>query len=241
MELSDFIHQTLTRFYRTIDTDDIRVVLVETEPKIVADLHTKLGAYAMRQIKQVGVEVRLKSRISDIYEGAVEINNEDVVPTATLIWVAGVTASPCVAELDVPKDRIGRVLVDKHLEIHDFPGVYVVGDCASFQNEMTGQPIPPRAHTAVRQARVAARNILAEIRGYEKSEYHYSVSSDIVSLGASRAVFRFHNVRFYGFAAKLIWLAAYTYLVTGAYNRLRITNDWVLTRMFGRDTTYLKL
>ncbi len=241
MELSDFIHQTLTRFYRTIDTDDIRVVLVESEPKIVADLHTKLGAYAMRQIKQVGVEVRLKSRISDIYEGAVEINNEDVVPTATLIWVAGVTANPCVAELDVPKDRIGRVLVDKHLEIHDFPGVYVVGDCASFQNEMTGQPIPPRAHTAVRQARVAARNILAEIRGYEKSEYHYSVSSDIVSLGASRAVFRFHNVRFYGFAAKLIWLAAYTYLVTGAYNRLRITNDWVLTRLFGRDTTYLKL
>ena len=241
MELSDFVHRTLTRFYKGVRAEDVRILLVETEPKIVADLHTKLGAYAMKQIKQVGIEVRLKSHVTRIYEGGLEINNEESIPTNTLIWVAGVTANPRVAELSVPKDRIGRVLVNRYLELQDSPGVYVVGDCASFRDEATGQPIPPRAHTAVRQARIAAKNILAEIRGYEKVPYRYSRSSDIVSLGGSRAVFRFHNIRIYGFAAKLVWLAAYTFLVTGAYNRLRITNDWILTRMFGRDTTFLKL
>jgi NADH dehydrogenase len=241
MELSDFIHRTLTRFYKAVPAGDIRILLVETEPKIVADLHTKLGAYAMKQIKRVGIEVRLKSHVTRISEGGIEINNRENIATNTLIWVAGVTANPRVAELSVPRDRIGRVLVDKYLQLPDFPGVYVIGDCASFRDDETGQPIPPRAHTAVRQARVAAKNILAEIRGYEKAPYRYSRSSEIVSLGGSRAVFRFHNIRIYGFAAKLVWLAAYTVLVTGAYNRLRITNDWILTRMFGRDTTFLKL
>ena len=241
MELSDFIRRTLTKFYRTIQPGDIRIVLVETEPKIIPDLHTKLGAYTMNQIRHAGIEVRLKSHISKLYQGCLEINDEEIVPTCTLIWVAGVTANPRVAELDVAKDRIGRLQVDQYLEIPGFQGVYVVGDCASFPNEETGQPIPPRAHTAVRQARVAAKNILAEIRGYDRQPYRYSQSSEIVSLGASRAVFRFHGIRIYGFPAKLIWLAAYTFLVTGTYNRLRITNDWVLSRMFGRDTTFLKL
>ena len=241
MELSDFIHRTLTRFYKTTQPGDVRIVLVETEAKIIADLDTKLGSYTMNQIKRAGIEVRLKSHISKLYDGCIEINNEEIVPSSTLIWVAGVTANPRVAELDVNRDRIGRLVVDPYLELPGFPGVYIVGDCASFPNEETGQPIPPRAHTAVRQARLAARNILAEIRGYDREPYRYSQSSEIVSLGASRAVFRFHGIRIYGFAAKLIWLAAYTFLVTGAYNRLRIMNDWLLTRMFGRDTTLLKL
>jgi NADH dehydrogenase len=240
-ELSDFIHHTLTRFYKTVGRGDVHIILVETEARIFGDLHPKLGAYAMRQLKRVGVEVRLRSKITGFLDGSLEINGEEVVPTGTLIWVAGVTANPLVAELNVTRDATGRALVDRYLELPGFPGVYAIGDNAHFEDERTGQGIPPRAHTAVRQARVAAKNILADIRGYDRQPYHYSQSSEAVSLGASRAVFRYGNIRIYGFAAKLIWLAAYSFLVTGAYNRVRIMNDWVLTRMFGRDTTYLKL
>ena len=240
-ELSDFIHRTLVKFYRTVGRGDVRIVLVETEPQIIGDLHAKLSAYAMRQLQRVGIEVRLRSQVTKLSEGSLEINGDEIVPTETLIWVAGVTANPRVAELEVTRDRIGRVLVDRYLELPGSPGVYVVGDNARFEDQRTGQAIPPRAHTAVRQARVAAKNILADIRGYDKQPYHYSQTSETVSLGGSRAVFRYRNVRIYGFAAKLIWLAAYSFLVTGAYNRVRIINDWILTRLFGRDTTYLRL
>jgi len=240
-ELSDFVNRTLLKFYKAISQDSVRIVLVESEAKIIADLHTKLGAYTMRHLKTARIEVRLRSHVSHVSETGVEINGEEIVPTDTLIWVAGIVANPVIADLNVPRDSLGRVAVDEYLELPGFPGVYAIGDCAYFRDEVTGRAAPPRAHVAVRQAKTAAKNILAELRGYDKKPYRYSQNSEIVSLGASRAVFRFGNLRVYGFPAKLIWLAAYSFLVTGAYNRLRILNDWALTRMFGRDTTFLDL
>jgi len=121
-----------------------------------------------------------------------------------------------------------------------FTGVYAIGDCAHFEDQKSGQPIPPRAHTAVRQAKVVAHNILADIRGRDKKLYCYSKPPELVSLGASKAMFRFHGLRLYGFAARLIWLGAYSLLVTGTYNRVRIIMDWLLSLVFGRDITYLR-
>jgi len=238
-ELRDFIYRTLLRFYRTIDPDNIRIILAEAEPKIVADLHMKLGAYVMKQLQHMGIEVRLKSRVTRVWEGHVEINGGEKVPTGTLIWVAGLAANPRIAELDTEKDSLGRVLVNKYLELPGFPEVYALGDCAHFEDPMSGQPIPPRAHTAVRQAKIVARNILAEIRGKDKKPYRYSQRSEMVSLGASKAVMRFHGLRVYGLPARFIWLVGYSSLVTGTYNRIRIIMDWLLSFVFGRDTNFI--
>lgn len=240
-ELRDFIFRNLLKFYKTIDATKIRIILIEAERKIVGELHTKLGAYIMEQLKDMGIEVKLKSRVTHVWEDRLEINGTEIVPTSTLIWAAGVVANPRIAELNVEKDSIGRVLVGEYLEVPGFPGVYAVGDCAHFEDPRSGRPIPPRAHTAVRQAKVVAHNILAEIRGREKKIYHYSNTAEMVSLGSSKAVLRFHGLRFYGFVAKLVWLAAYSLLVTGTYNRVRIIMDWLLSLVFGRDTTYLEL
>ena len=240
-ELRDFIHRDLIRFYKAVDPAEIRIVLVEAEPKIIAELHTKLGAYVMEHLRKTGIEVRLRSRITDVGPDRIEINGTESLPTRTLIWVAGVVANPRIAELDVEKDGIGRVLVNEYLEVPGFPGVYAVGDCAHFEDPKSGQPIPPRAHTAVRQAKIAAFNILAEIRGRDRKPYHYTNTAEVVSLGASKAVFRFYGLRIYGFAARFFWLAGYSLLVTGIYNRARITTDWLLSLIFGRDTTLLKL
>ncbi len=167
-EMRDFIFRSLLRFYRTIDPAEIRVVLVEAERKIVAELHYKLGAYVMNHLQRSGIEVRMKSRITSVREEDVEINGGEVLPMSTLIWVAGVVANPRIAELDAEKDSIGRVMVNEYLEVPGYPGVYALGDCAHFEDPKTGRGIPPRAHSAVRQARVAARNVLADIRGRGK-------------------------------------------------------------------------
>jgi len=240
-ELRDFIHKNLIRFYKTIDPDNVRIILVEVEHKIVAELHTKLGAYAMKHFQRMGIEVRLRSRVTRVWKDCVEINNSERVPTSTLIWVAGMIANPRIAELNVEKDSLSRVLVNKYLEVPRVPGVYAIGDCAHFKEPRSGQPIPPRAHTAVRQAKIVAHNVLAEIRGRDKKPYRYSHTAELVSLGAHKAIFRFHGLRLYGFPARLIWLVAYSFLVTGIYNRIRIIMDWLLSLVFGQDITFLKL
>ena len=108
-ELSSFIYKSLVKFYKTIDPHDIRIILVEVEAKIVTGLHNKLSAYAIEQLQQMGIEVRLKSRVMRAGEDYVEINDGENVPTSTLIWVVGTAANPRIAELNVAKDSMGRV------------------------------------------------------------------------------------------------------------------------------------
>ena len=162
-ELRDFIYGTLLKLYKVKDPDNVRIILVEAEPKIMTGLHTKLGAYVMKQLVQMGIEIRLKSRVTQISQDHIELNSKEIVPTNTVIWVAGMAASPCIDQLKVEKDSMGRIHVTEYLEIPAFPGVYAVGDCIHFEDPVTGRPIPPRAHMAVRQAKVVAHNILAEV------------------------------------------------------------------------------
>lgn len=242
-ELRDFIHRNLIRFYfyKTIDPRQIRMILVEAEPAIVPELHPALGSYVINHLRQAGIEIRLGARLTRVGADRVEIDWQETVPTCTLIWAAGVIANPRVAELEVPKDSLGRVRVNEYLEVRGFPGVYAVGDCVHFEDPRTGQPIPPRAHTAVRQAKAAAHNILAEIRGRDRKPYRYSNTSEMVSLGGSKAVVRFYRLRIYGLAARFIWLVGYSFLVTGFSNRSRIILDWLLSFIFGRDITFLQI
>ncbi len=240
-ELRDFIHNHLLRIYQTIDPANIKIVLVEAEPKIIASLHIKLGAYAMHQLKQMDIDVKLKSRVTHVWDDRVEINDSEVILTNTLIWMTGIVANPRIAELKVKKDDIGRVMVNEYLEIPGVPNVYAIGDCAHFADPVSGFPIEPLAHNAVRQAKVVAYNILADLHGREKKIYHYSEAPQMVSLGANKAVLRFHKIRLYGRLASIIWLAAYTFLVTGQYNRIRILLDRFLSLVFGRDTTLINL
>lgn len=240
-ELSDCIFKNLIRYYKDIDPKLIRIMLIEHRSKIVERMDTKLGAYVMKQLKKMGIEVRTMSRMTRAWEGHIEVNGDEIIPTATLLWSTGMISNPRIAELEAKKDNLGRIKVNAYLEAEDFPGIYALGDCAHFEDPESAQPIPPRAHTTVRQAKIVAYNILADIRGRNKKAYRYTDSGEIVSLGASKAVFRFYGLRLYGFSARLIWLTAYALLVTGVFNRVRIVSDWFLSLIFGRDSTFLNL
>ena len=240
-ELSDCIFKNLIRYYKDIDPKLIRIILIERRAKVVGRMDAKLGDYVREQLNRMGIEVRTESHMTRAWEGYVEINDKEIIPTATLLWSTGMTSNPRIGELEAPKDDLGRIKVNAYLEVIGFPGVYALGDCAHFEDPKTGDPIPPRAHTTVRQAKVVAYNILADIRGRSKQAYRYTDSGEIVSVGESKAVFRFYRLRLYGFSARLIWLGAYSLLVTGAFNRVRIVSDWILSLIFGRDSTYLDL
>jgi NADH dehydrogenase len=238
--LRDFIFRDLAKCYKTINRKNIRIMLVEIEPKIVSSMHTKLGAYIMRDLQSSGIEVRLKSQVTHTYPDHVTINGSEVVPTFTLIWVAGILSNPQVAQVDARRDKIGRVKVNAYLELLDFPNIYAVGDCAHFKDPKSGLPIPPKAHTGVRRAKIAAHNILADIQGREKRPYVYSNPFDIVPLGSSKGVFGFHSLRFYGLPARFLWSVGYATLIPRTYNRAKILVDWLLSLIFDRDMTFMK-
>jgi len=238
--LQDFIYRDLLKGYPMIDRKNVRLVLVEITPKIIPTLHTKLGAYAMKHLRETGIDIRLKSEVTAAYPDHIMLNNSEVVPCHTLIWVAGVRSNARIAQTDARKDPIGRVYVNWYLQLVDFPEVYAVGDCAHFVHPKTGRPIPPKAHTGVRQAKRAACNILADVRGTKKRPYNYSNPFEVIPLGPSRGIFSFHSLRLYGIIGRFLWMAGYATLVPNFYSRVRITSDWILSLIFGRDMSLLK-
>lgn len=240
-ELSEYIDRSLLKFYKMAGSGNTRIILVEAEAKIGADMHPKLSAYVTKHLKCIGIDVRLNSRVTRIYKERVEINGTDVVPTNTVIWVAGVLANPLTAALPVERDNMGRVFIDDYMALPGVPGVYALGDCAHFKDTRSGQIAPPRAHIAVRQAKTVAHNVLAEIRGRDRGKYKYSNAAEAVSLGSTNAAVRFYWLRLYGFPASIMWLVGYSSLVTGVANRIRIIMDWLLSSLFGRDVTFTKL
>ena len=240
-ELRDCIFKNLLRYYKGLDPGYIKIMLIESDSQVVKRMDPALSAYVIKQLDNMEIEVRTNCRISRAWEGHVEINGEEIIPTATILWSTGMVSNPQIAAVEAPRDNLGRVKVNTYMEVEGFPGIYALGDCAHFENPKSTQPIPPRAHTTVRQAKIVAYNILADIRGRNKKAYRYTDSGEIVSLGDSKAVFRFYRLRMYGFSARLIWLGAYSLLITGSVNRLRIVIDWFLSLIFGRDSTFLDL
>jgi NADH:ubiquinone reductase (H+-translocating) len=168
------------------------------------------------------------------------LNCKESLPTCTVVWVAGISANPVVAALPAGKDGTGRIKVDGYLEVPGFPGVYALGDNAHVEDKV-GQPLPATAHIAVRQPKVAAANILAELRGRPRKAYNYFHTGQMVSLGAHSAVGIFYGLRIPGLPARIVWLVVYLNIMSGLYNRTRVALDWFLGLIFGRDITLLRL
>ncbi|MBI4283133.1 MAG: NAD(P)/FAD-dependent oxidoreductase [Chloroflexi bacterium] len=240
-EIRDFIFHTLVKYYDAIPSDTIRIILLETEQQIINGLHQNFIKYIVKHLQSIGVELRVNSRVTRVWQDKVEINGTEILPTETLIWVSGVMANPVVTGIKAQKDNLGRVIVNDYLELAQFPGVFALGDCAHYSDRNLGKPIPQRAHNAVRQAKIVAANVLAEARGREKKRYHYTNSAEIVSLGRYKAILRLYQLRVYGLPARLVWLLAYSSLTMGLNNRVRITIDWLMARLFGRDITLIKV
>ncbi|MBN2240919.1 MAG: NAD(P)/FAD-dependent oxidoreductase [Dehalococcoidales bacterium] len=237
--LCDLLNR-MPKYYKSINREDIRIILVEKAPRIVSELHTKIGVYVMDYLVKHGIDVRLQSRITDITGSGIELNNNEVIPARTVIWVPGVAVNPLIKTLNVQKDNNGQLLVTDYLELPDAPGVFAAGDCIHFRNALTGKPLPPLARTAVSQAKIIAGNILADIRGTERKAFKYFRYWDVVNLGSYKAVFRFRFIRLYGVLPRLLLMIVYLFLISGTQNRIHIVIDWIMSMIFGRDTTCLR-
>jgi len=172
------------------------------------NLGEDLGRYADKKLRERGVEIRSKTRVGGVTRREVQLNDGTQLTSFTLIWTAGASPNPTIDLLDCPKER-GRLKVNQFLSVETRPGVWAVGDCALVPDLTTGQFCPPTAQHAVREGKVLAHNILAEIRGTTKKPFKFKTLGQLASIGRRTGVAQILGLKFSGFLAWFLWRGIY--------------------------------
>ncbi|MHB8813812.1 MAG: NAD(P)/FAD-dependent oxidoreductase [Steroidobacteraceae bacterium] len=219
--LAEIARHTLKREFRRIDPATARVLLVEAGPRVLPAFPQSLSEKARRQLERLGVMVRAGRPVTSLDERGVWIGEERIA-ARTVLWAAGVAASPLGATLGVAVDRAGRVPVTAQLTVAGHPQVFVIGDLAV----PDGGPIPAIAPAAKQMGRYAGAAILASVSGRRIGPFRYRHFGSLATIGRMAAVADFGRVRLSGMLAWWIWLTAHVYFLIGFRNRLVVLIDW---------------
>jgi NADH dehydrogenase len=222
--IAEIARYTLAKDFCNIDPSQAQVILIEGEPRLLASFPEDLSASAMKQLVDLGVEVRTSVRATNLTEAGLQVGDE-FIPCRVKIWAAGNNASFVGKTLGVPIDRVGRVVVNDDLTIPGHPEVQVIGDMANFSHQ-TGQPLPGVSPVAMQQGRHAARNILRMIKNCEPRRFRYWNKGSMATIGRHRAVADLNFVHLSGLPAWLVWLFVHIIFLVGFRNRLAVLFQW---------------
>jgi NADH dehydrogenase len=221
--LAEIARHTLDRDFRRIDPTSARVILVEAVPRVLTAYSPDLSARAARQLEALGVHVWTGAPVTGVDAGGVDLG-ADRVAARTVVWAAGVQASPLARSLGVPLDRAGRVPVAPDLTVPGRPGVFVIGDLAAV--ESGGRPVPGVAPAAIQMGRHVAANIRRAVAGRPLLPFRYRDRGSLATIGRSRAVAMRGRFRLSGFVAWLGWLTVHIFFLIGFRNRFVVLFTW---------------
>ncbi len=235
-ELADLVRDAM-RYYPRLRDVPRRWVLVDAAPKILPEIPTRLGEYAARQLLKRGVEIRVSTTLDSAEEHAATLSDGERIETDTLVWTAGVKATPLVGRLGLPLDEKGRVKVGPTLCVEGRENVWSLGDCARVPNGATpGQFDPPTCQHALRQARRLAKNI----HGAPKP-YSYRMLGQVATLGRHKGIADVLGLRFRGFVGWFIARTYHLYQLPLLTRKLRAVTDWTVGLFFRRDIAELSM
>jgi NADH dehydrogenase len=221
-EMSRF---TLSRDFRNIDSTLARIMLIEAGPRILPMFSEKLASRATRDLETLGVQTWINSRVTNIDHDGVDISGERI-RAATVLWAAGVKASPLGEACGFQCDQAGRVQVLNDLSIPDHSNIFVAGDQCALVDQKTNRQLPGVAQVAMQQGRFIADAIRHDLRGQPRGEFRYHDKGQMATIGRSRAISEVGSYRFSGFFAWLVWLVVHIYFLTGFKNRLFVVISW---------------
>jgi NADH dehydrogenase len=222
--LAEISRESLARNFRHFDPGSARVLLLEGGPALLTAFPETLRTAARQHLEQLGVEVQTGSVVTRVSIGEVEAAGESI-EAATVLWAAGVAASPVGGTLGVPTDRAGRVLVQQDLTIPGHPEVFVAGDLASL-NGRDGKPLPGVAQVAIQMGKHSARNIRRSIAGEANLPFKYVDLGNMATIGRGFAIADFGWLRLKGWIAWLAWLFVHIMNLIGFRNRLVVLVQW---------------
>ncbi len=222
--IAEIARYTLARDFRHIDPSNARVILIEGEPQVLAAFPEDLRVSAMKQLQDLGVELRTGVHATNLTEAGLNVGDE-FIPCRVKIWAAGNTASFVGRTLGVPVDRVGRVVVKPDLTIPGHPEVQVIGDLANLTGP-DGKPLPGVSPVAMQQGRHAAENILGLIEGRKPQRFWYWDKGSMATIGRNKAVADLRYVHFSGLPAWLVWLFVHILFLVGFRNRVAVFLQW---------------
>jgi NADH dehydrogenase len=221
--LAEVCRKTLAKDFRHIDTALARVLLIEGSPRILGAYPEDLSAKAKDQLERLGVTVWTSARITGIDADGVSIGPERI-HARTVLWGAGVAASPLVTALAVPLDGAGRVRVEPDLTIPGQGDVYVIGDLVHFEDK--GALVPGVAPAAMQQGKFAARNILNTLNGRPRQPFHYIDKGMLATIGRGAGIAKIGRLQASGVIAWLLWLFIHIFFLIGFRNRIIVMIEW---------------
>ena len=243
-ELNDFVRESIEHFYHNLDRKDARVILVNSGDRILPEVTEDLAQFALQQLRKNGVEVMLNTRLIGATQDMVKLNNDSLISCNTLIWAGGVLPDKLIGSLPCDHDKSGRIVANKYLEINGYENsAFVVGDCACVTDPHTGSPYPPTAQHALRQAKVATKNIIFAINGKpndRKIIFDYKTKGVMALIGKRNGVGILLGHKVHGFTAWWLWRLYYLGILPTTEKKLRVTVDWIIDLFFKRDVTRLK-
>lgn len=225
---AELTRTVLQKDFKRIDPSQARVVMIEAQPRVLAQFSPKLSTSAERQLKALGVEVRTATKVKSISLGRVDLENGETIFAENIIWAAGVSASPLTRTLGVELDRAGRVKVNSDLSVPGHPEVFAIGDLALVPGE-DGKPVPGVSPAAMQMARHVARLIEQElVPGGEspRPPFRYRDKGMMATIGRSAAVAKLGRFEFSGFPAWLAWLGVHLIFLIGFRNKLAVLLQW---------------
>jgi NADH:ubiquinone reductase (H+-translocating) len=231
--LNDFVREALT-FYPRLHQNDVRMVLVHSGTHILPELGEDLGVYAARKLSRRGVEILTGARVMGLDEGGVALADGQRIESRLVVWTAGTSPHPLLHELPCMLQQ-GRIIVDDTLAVPGFPGVWALGDCAVVPDVLTGRPCPPTAQHALREARIAAANVVATMAGAAPRTFRFRTIGQLAAIGRRAGVARIFGFKFSGFVAWWLWRTIYLSKLPRFDKKVRVAIDWTLDLVFPKD------
>lgn len=230
--IAELAHLTLKRDFRSIDPSATRVVLIEAGQRLLPVFPEKLSEYTRKSLEKLGVEVKLGKPVTACSADGVIVNGEDIAAT-TILWAAGVQASPAARWLNAEADRAGRVIVGPDMTVPGHSDIFVIGDTAA-STGADGKPVPGPAPAAKQQGQYVARLIGQRMKGLnDEKPFHYRHQGNLATIGSRLAVVDMGRFKLRGAPAWWMWKLIHIYFLIGAQNRLSVALSWMWTHSIG--------
>jgi NADH dehydrogenase len=221
--LAEIARQSLREDFRRIRPESARILLLEGSPFVLGTFPEPLRATARASLERLGVEVRTGAKVTNVDAHGVQVGEEHI-PAETVLWAAGVAASPLSKSLGVPLDRVGRVLAEPTLAVPGHPDIFVVGDVCALQQD--GQWLPGVAQVAMQGGAHAGKNVARAIRGEALAPFHYRDYGTMATIGRGAAVGDVFGLKISGWFGWVFWIFLHIFWLIGFRNRIAVMGEW---------------
>ncbi|HET9074259.1 MAG TPA: NAD(P)/FAD-dependent oxidoreductase [Solirubrobacteraceae bacterium] len=233
-ELLDFAHDVLKLYPRCAQTG-LRFVLVDVAPRVMPEIQPPLAEWAMKELEKRGMEFKVNTSVKEVHEDHIVLSTDEVIQTRSLIWTAGVKASPVAEHLGLRLDR-GRIVTDECMRVEGFQNVWALGDVAAVPNPaLPGMPCPPTAQHAIRQGNLLGKNVAAALKGGTPKPFTFKTLGSFADIGRRKAVANLSGVKVKGLLAWLIARVYHLAWMPGLDRKIRLIADWTVGSIFSRD------